>query len=303
MSAIKFSIVITTKNRLDELKITLEKIDFLLNKSDVEVLLYDDGSDDGTFEYIKQNYPRIILFRNEKSKGLIHNRNHLNNMAKGEFLISLDDDLHFLVQNPLEIIENYFQQNSLCGVVSFRIFWSKKEPKTHFTTDQPEMVNSFAGGAHCFRKTAWNTIPDYPDWYVFYGEETFAAMQLFKKHWEVHYLPAVLVNHRVELKKRAIANNDFAIRFRRAIRADWFNIVLLYPISKIPRILFYSIWMQYKTKIFKGDFRVIVPLFLAKLDLITHFGKIVRHRNALTLDEYQKYTKLKEAKIYWKPEK
>ncbi|WP_162126226.1 glycosyltransferase family 2 protein [Flavobacterium phycosphaerae] len=302
MNPIKFSIVITTKNRLDELKITLKKIDYLFKKNDVEVLLYDDGSNDGTSDYIKENYPGILLFRNEKAKGLIYNRNRLNKMAKGDYLISLDDDLHFLVQNPLEIIENYFEQNSRCGVVSFRIFWSKQEPESHFTNDQPEIVKSFAGGAHGFRKTAWDAIPDYPDWYEFYGEETFAAMNLFKRDWEVHYLPEILVNHRVELKKRAIANNDFGLRFRRAIRADWFNMLLLYPLSKIPRILLYSIWMQYKTKIFKGDFRVIKPLFLAKLDLITHFRKIVKYRNPLPLEVYQKYTKLKEAKIYWKPE-
>jgi len=302
MSRVKFSIVITTKNRLDELKITLEKIDYLLNRSDVEVLLYDDGSNDGTFEYVKECYPEIFLLRNEKSKGLIYNRNQLNKLAQGEFLISLDDDLHFLTQNPLEIIENYFLQNSHCGIVSFRVFWSKEELENQFTTDQPEIVKSYVGCGHCFRKTAWNEIPDYPDWYIFYGEENFASMQLFKKNWEVHYLPEILVNHRVELKKRYIANNDFEIRFRRSIRADWFNMLLLYPISKIPRILLYSIWIQYKTKIFKGDFRILKPLFLAKWDLITHFGKIVKHRNALTLEEYQKYTKLKEAKIYWKPE-
>ncbi|TBX69252.1 glycosyltransferase [Flavobacterium silvisoli] len=302
MNPIKFSIVITTKNRLEELKITLQKIENLLHQEEVEVLIYDDASDDGTFDYISNNYPQIVLLRNEKSKGLIHNRNRLNQLAKGEYLISLDDDLHFLTQNPLEIIENYFLQNSRCGVVSFRVFWSRQEPESHFTTDQPEIVKSFIGCGHCFRKAAWEAIPDYPDWYIFYGEETFAAMNLFKNQWEVHYLPTVLVNHRVELKKRYIASNDFGIRYRRAIRADWFNMMLLYPISKIPRILSYSIWMQYKTKIFKGDFRVIKPLFLAKWDLITHFGKIVRHRNALTLEEYQKYTKLKEAKIYWKPE-
>ena len=55
MNKIEFSILITTKNRLEDLKITLQKIADLKNRDIVEVMLYDDASTDGTFEFIKEN--------------------------------------------------------------------------------------------------------------------------------------------------------------------------------------------------------------------------------------------------------
>jgi hypothetical protein len=63
-------------------------------------------------------------------------------------------------------------------------------------------MKSFAGGAHAWRMSAWRQIPDYPSWFIFHGEEDFAAYEMFKKRLEIHYLPSVLVHHRVDLKAR-----------------------------------------------------------------------------------------------------
>src|SRR6478609_6015743 len=118
---IKFSILITTKNRLEDLIITLQKVVHLLERDDVECLIYDDASEDNTSEFLEKNYPNIKLFKNKKSKGLIHNRNYLINNCKGDFAISIDDDLHFITENPLEQIEKYFFENPKCSLISFRI--------------------------------------------------------------------------------------------------------------------------------------------------------------------------------------
>jgi hypothetical protein len=74
-------------------------------------------------------------------------------------------------------------------------------------------------------------------------------------------------------------------------------------LNEIPRKMAYSIWMQFKNKIFKGNFKIIGPLFLAIMDLIVVIPKLTKHRNGLSSEEYEKYLKLNEAKIYWEPEK
>ena len=45
---IKFTILITTKNRLEDLIVTLLKINYLLLRDDVACTICDDGSTDGT---------------------------------------------------------------------------------------------------------------------------------------------------------------------------------------------------------------------------------------------------------------
>jgi len=297
-----FTLLITTKNRRNDLAFTLEKIKHLLDRSDVICIICDDGSSDGTDLFIQTKYPAIQLIQNPESKGLIFSRNRLLNLVKTEFAVSIDDDLHFITQNSLEIISAFFNKNPKVGVLGFRIFWSKSEPKNIISVEQSIRMQSFAGGAHVFRMEAWRDIPNYPEWFVFYGEEDFASYQLFKKNWEIHYLPEVLVHHRVDLKSRK-NNNDYIIRLRRSLRSGWYLFFMFYPVHTIPRKMAYSIWMQFKLKVLKGDLKALQALSLALLDLVRSIPRIVKNSNRLTRQEYDAYQKLEETKIYWQPEK
>jgi len=60
--------------------------------------------------------------------------------------------------------------------------------------------------------------------------------------------------------------------------------------------------MQFKKIIFRRNYRVIKPLFLALFDLLIAIPKLFKQRNAMTSEEYKSYNKLEEAKIYWTPE-
>ncbi|QBZ97894.1 glycosyltransferase family 2 protein [Flavobacterium sangjuense] len=296
----KTAILISTKNRCDDLLFTLQKIRHLFSVN-VTCVVFDDGSTDATFEKVKSNFPEVEVLRNQTSKGYLFCRNVMLNKTTADFAISLDDDAHFLTETPIEIITAYFQNNPACGLIATRIYWSKTAPENGNNKEIQQKVKSYVGCGHVWRMKAWRAISNYPEWFQFYGEETFASFELFKAKWEVHYVPELLVLHRVDLKERTKSNNDFAFRYRRAIRADWYIYFLFLPLGKIPRRLAYSIWMQCKTKILKGDFKVIKPLLLAIFDLICCFPKLIKNRNALTSEEYDVYVKLNEAKIYWKP--
>ncbi|MEO7975756.1 glycosyltransferase [Flavobacterium sp.] len=296
----KFSILITTKNRLNDLSFTLKKIQFLLDRKEVDCIICDDGSTDETVSYIKENYPDIQLIQNPVSKGLIYSRNRLMSLVTSEYAISIDDDLHFITQNPLEIIENAFRQNSKIGLLGFRIFWNPEEPKTTICNEVSHRMKSFVGCGNVWRMDAWQDIPDYPSWFVFYGEEDFASYQLFKNKWEVHYLPEVLVNHRVDIKSRK-NNADYYIRQRRSLRSGWYLYFLFYPIRYIPKKIMYSIWIQLKTKVFKGDLKALVVIILAAFDLFWAIPKIIKYSNRLSLEEYRDYNNLMDTKLYWHP--
>ncbi len=299
---IKFSIVITTKNRINDLKFTLNSLNSLLEREDVELLIVDDFSSDGTQEFLKESYKKHTLIFNNKSLGLIYNRNVLNSLSKGSYVISLDDDANFLSDNVLENIEDYFLKNLECGVIACRIFWSKNLPIKTASKNTPERVKGFVGCGHVWRKESWESIPEYPAWFQFYGEEDFASYQLFKKDIEIHYVPKILVHHRVDNKARKKAK-DYNVRLRRSIRSGWYLYFLFYPISKIPKKILYSVYMQYKTKIFKGDFRVLIALLQAKVDLFLNLPNIYKLKNRFTKKELKEYQKLSTTKIYWSPEK
>lgn len=59
-----------------------------------ELIVVDDGSNDGTREWLKTNAtdPRIRLYFNEKNLGYIGNKNYGHQLAKGTFITQLDND-------------------------------------------------------------------------------------------------------------------------------------------------------------------------------------------------------------------
>jgi len=302
MSFKKYSILITTKNRLPDLVHTLQRIQHLIEREDVECVICDDGSIDGTSDYLNKNFSNIQLIQNEISKGLIYSRNRLLNLITTEYAISLDDDAHFITEHPLESIVAYFNENPKVGILGFRVFWSKENPESTFSNELPHRMKSFVGCGHVWNMKAWRTIPNYPEWFVFYGEEDFASYQLFKKKWEIHYLPQVLVHHRVDIKARK-SNSDYCTRLRRSLRSGWYLYFLFVPLRFIPRRMTYSIWMQLKLKVFKGDWKAFYAIFLALFDLIKGIPKIIKNKNRLTLKEYEDYNLLAATQLYWQPEK
>jgi hypothetical protein len=69
-------------------------------------------------------------------------------------------------------------------------------------------------------RTGLRVIPTIPNGFFFMGEEDFASTIIQKKNWEIHYLPEVLVNHRVAKSRK---DTDYQIRF-----AAFFKIGLVF---------------------------------------------------------------------------
>jgi len=297
----KIAIFITTKNRLEALKFTLKQCEPFIFDASIEFLVCDDGSTDGTFEFVQTKYPQIQLFKNAQSRGLIASRNLLLSKVNAPYAICLDDDAHFLSSGVEHSIIYYFEEHPQCGLIAFRIFWAANPPATIQTEEQPERVQGFVGCGHAWRMAAWHAIPDYPEWFEFYGEEEFAAYHLFKQQLEIHYLPGVLVHHRVEVKNRK-HQPDYSLRLRRSLRSGWYLYLMFLPKRLIPRKMAYSIFMQLKLKVVQGDLKALKALLLANFDLLLNSRLIFKNRNRFNIKEWDEFTKLESTKIYWNPE-
>lgn len=296
---VRYSILITTRNRAQELAKTLSALRDILGRTDVECLVWDDGSTDET-QQVLARFPNLTVIGQDLARGYLVARNRLLSMARGKYAISLDDDAQFLSGNPLAEIESHFEKHAQCGAIAFRIFWGGAPPESEETDEVSHVVKGFVGCGHAWRMEAWNQIPDYPEWFGFYGEEEVAAMDLFANGWQVWYVPSILVWHRVDLAARARATGDWALRQRRSLRSGWYRYGLLLPWGIGARYWSGSLWAQFR-KIAKGETRLALPVLMATLDLLRHIPRIGRERRALSGEKFRRYAALPETRIFWRP--
>lgn len=297
-----FSLLITTHNRRDDLLRTLGRASAMLG-AEHEIVVFDDGSDDGTTDAVARQFPQVKLISEGGRNGYTAARNKLLRAARGEYAISLDDDAEIITPEFIPVILDHFKNNPRCGVISFSIFWGLDLPeRISAPADTPRRVASFVGCGHAWRLEAWRTIPEYPEWFEFYGEEDFAALQLLKAGWEVHYVPNVVVHHRVDLERRKSNNSERLWRYGRQLRSGTFLMLLFYPLKALPRRLAYVIWTQVRQRLLKQhDWRVL-PVWLWVIAKIA--GKtlrIWRSRTALGANEWTEWNTLSPAVIYWEP--
>jgi glycosyltransferase involved in cell wall biosynthesis len=298
----KFAIHISTKNRVEDLVITLNSLSEILLNDSVECVVYDDGSTDGTDLMILEKFPAIKFLRNKTSKGYIYCRNYMLNETTAKYVLSLDDDATLYSNNVFEIAEKYFISNPKCALIATRIFWGKFLPDNYtLTNEQNVRVNGFVGCGHIWNLASWKKIPSYPEWFEFYGEENFASFQIFKHGLEIIYLPEIFIQHRVDVKSR-IKDKDYQIRRRRSLRAGWYNYFLFYPISIIPKKMAYSIWQQVKNHTLKGNVKATLGMLQAIGDVVINIPKLIKNSNRLTSKEFKEFSNLPNTKIYWNPE-
>ena len=89
------SVIIPTFNRLSWLQECLAKLNIQNCGNSFEVIVIDDGSSDGTNDYLKQNMNNFnfrLLILTQKNRGPAAARNYGINTAKGRILAFLDDD-------------------------------------------------------------------------------------------------------------------------------------------------------------------------------------------------------------------
>ena len=91
MSSPKVSVIIVNYNGKTFLEQCLESL-FKVNYDNFEVILVDNNSTDETVEFVTKKYPSIILIKLDSNKGFAEPNNMGAKIAKGEYLLFLNND-------------------------------------------------------------------------------------------------------------------------------------------------------------------------------------------------------------------
>lgn len=122
------SVYIPSKNRQKLLSIALDSVR-QQTYPNIEILVVDDGSTDGTYDYLTElsnELPHLRIFKNEKSIGACAARNIAIKHAQGDFVTGLDDDDVFL-PNRIETLINAYDDKY--AFVCSSLFWDYGKKK------------------------------------------------------------------------------------------------------------------------------------------------------------------------------
>jgi len=97
VESVKYSIIVATYNRLEELQELLASAESLtFPKTSYEIVIVDDGSDDGTEKFITDYISDIsLLYLKQANQGPGEARNHGMRKAHGRYFMFVDSDCTF----------------------------------------------------------------------------------------------------------------------------------------------------------------------------------------------------------------
>lgn len=206
MNNIIFSIVILTYNRPDRVNIHIEYLHRLLSNQ-FEVIFVDNCSD-VPVSSITAETPYTVI-RNNENLGAV-GRNKGIAFARGEIIITLDDDVYGITDQHLVVLQDLMKNQPKVAAINFKI---EEEGSGRLTdwchpcdplacVDLEMETNDISEGAVAFRREALKQVGLYAETFFISHEGPDLAFRLINAGWFVIYCPLVKVIHGYEQTAR-----------------------------------------------------------------------------------------------------
>jgi GT2 family glycosyltransferase len=114
------SVIIPTHNRLKTLKLVLNSV-LRSSYKNLEIIVIDDNSSDGTYEYVIRHYPSVKIFRTARIVLPTLARNIGYRLSKGDYLMFLDDDC-LLMEKTIEVLVDCMLSYPSIGVIGPMVY-------------------------------------------------------------------------------------------------------------------------------------------------------------------------------------
>ena len=193
MSTPLISVAITTRNRKDELRRALTSCQAQVGVP-FEVIVYDDASDDGTDVMVRSEFPEVRLIRHDQRAGLIVRRNESFRDARGEYVLSLDDDAYFTDRDTLSQVCALFEREPQTAAWGLR-YYEPASAAAMPPTPTGALLKSYIGCAHAIRRRVAEQLGGYPGLLVHQGEERDLCIRLIDQGWDIRFAETPPIIH------------------------------------------------------------------------------------------------------------
>lgn len=202
----ELTVFITTFNRAAALADTLDHLTTLLESQDVEIIVFDDGSSDGTSAVCARFADRARIIRSSENIGLIRARNRGVREASTDLVLFLDDDSYILDASAVARIRSAFRADSRIAVLAANIATRARPAGLDDPLAPSYVTAAYIGGGHVLRRSAMPQPDPYSAFLNRYGgEETTLSLTVLGMGGVVVFDPGLRVYHAEDPSRRPSA--------------------------------------------------------------------------------------------------
>jgi len=224
------SVCIVNWNTRQDLEEALRSVSASDPELDLEVIVVDNASRDGSAAMVRQSFPRVTLIESPENLGFARAYNRAASAASGRYLLILNPDtvvqpgalgrlVAFMDSHPDAAAAGPCLLNSdgslqfscrrfpraMVGVLRNTIL-GRLAPRNRFTRDylmqdwdhrSTRHVDWVSGAAICIRREAWEQVGGFDEGYYMYSEDMDWCLRAEQAGWKVYYLPDAVIVHRI----------------------------------------------------------------------------------------------------------
>ena len=232
------SIIIVNYNVKEFLQNLLTSLFKAVQHLSTEIIVVDNGSDDGSVELLREKFPQVTLIANKENLGFSKANNLGLKIAKGKFLLLLNPDT-IVQEDTFEKLIKFFNQNQDAGIAGCKILnpdgtlqlacrrsfpgpWtsfckvsglsallpsSKLFARYNLTfkdENRSYEVDAVSGSFMMLRREVYEKIGGLDEQFFMYGEDLDWCYRVQKAGWKVYYVhDTTIIHYKGESTKRS----------------------------------------------------------------------------------------------------
>lgn len=184
-----------------------------------EIVLVDNASKDGSVDFVKNNYPHVLIVRNDSNRGFAAGNNSALGAIKGDLVLLLNND----TRAPVDYLEKFviaFDEIPNLGSAQSKIvsmnnaemidscgsFWTGSTILYHYGARKSQSLEQYnksfpvftnVGASMMIRKSLIDKIGLFDDDFWCYYEETDFCHRVWLSGHECWYYPHAVVAHAI----------------------------------------------------------------------------------------------------------
>jgi glycosyltransferase involved in cell wall biosynthesis len=222
---IKVSVIIPTYNRLHYIKKCLYAL-FRQTSREFEIIIVDDGSTDGTYEYLEGMRRTDFILLKEKNKGPAAARNLGVKHSKADYIAFIDDDCipqKRWVENIIKDFRELDADSLTChtlpvykNILKHLGEFERIELKKNFKPAKLEGLRPDQRGMtdNCaIKREIFNRLKGFDEKFLYAGEDPDFWFRLLKRGYSINIVDDLIVGHHQRINLWQLARRSFRFGF------------------------------------------------------------------------------------------